>query len=386
LRTLAGAFPGLLIAAFVLFASLNAQVYAQAGTPDRDVVAAPASAPPAGTAGTVAAMPDAPQPQTSASPADAQQSPSGTAGTGTISGTIVDTNGNVIQDARVAIRRRSGSEAEIQQSGSDGQFTFNGLPPGPYKLTVTAKGMSTYASPELELAPGQVRILPQIALSVTSETSITVSGDKEQLSVEQEQIAVQQRVLGVIPNFYMTFDWDAPPMMAKQKFQLSMRSIFDPTAFAVIAGVAGAEQYKNVFPGFGTGWEGYGKRYGATFANHITDQFFGRAVYPAIFHQDPRYFYKGKGSIPSRALYAASAALITRGDDGRLHPNYSSVLGKFTSGAISNLYYPASERGAGLVFFNGFIELGGSAAENLIKEFLLKNMTSHVPKGANGEP
>lgn len=359
------ALQGALLASTVLLFPLNARLYAQVNTND------------AGTTGT-SALPDAPQPQDPPT----QQPPAGSA---MLSGTVVDTNGGVIQGARVALRRHSGANAQIMQSGGDGQFAFSGLPPGPYKLTVTAPGMSTYASSEISLQAGDVRILPQIVLSVTSETSVTVNGDKEELAEEQVQIAVQQRVLGVIPNFYMTFDWDAPPMMAKQKFKLSLRSTFDPTSFVIMAGVAGAEQYKDVFPAFGGGWEGYGKRYGATFANHVTDQMFSRAIYPALFHQDPRYFYKGKGSVTSRALYAMSNAVIARSDDGRWGPNYSSILGKFTSGAISNLYYPESERGAHLVFFNGLTEIGSDAVENLIKEFLLKNITSHVPKGANGE-
>ena len=137
---------------------------------------------------------------------------------------------------------------------------------------------------------------------------MTVTGEsKEELAEEQVQIAVQQRVGGVIPNFYSTYDWNAPPMLAKQKFQLSIRSLIDPVSFLAVAGIAGAEQYKNVFPAYGSGIEGYGKRYGAAMANHVSGTLLGRAVYPSIFHQDPRYFYKGKGSIGSRALYAISA-------------------------------------------------------------------------------
>ena len=348
------------------------------------LVALTSSARAQGRPQSVAGIPDAPQPR----PAAEQTSPDTpqSADAAVISGTVMDTNGNVIQGARVAVRRRSGSEARILETGSAGQFTFSGLPPGPYKLTVTGKGMSTYASPEMELSAGAVRILPTITLGVeAASASVTVTATSAELAEEQVQIAVQQRVLGVLPNFYMTFDWNAPPMQAKQKFKLSVRSTFDPTAFAVIAGVAGAEQYKDVFPGFGSGWEGYGKRYGATFANHVTDQLFSRAIYPSLFHQDPRYFYKGRGSIPSRALYAVSNVVVTRGDDGRSKPNYSGVLGKFTSAAISNLYYPESERGAHLVWFNGLTELGGEAASNLIKEFVLKGITSHIPKGADGE-
>jgi hypothetical protein len=200
------------------------------------------------------------------------------------------------------------------------------------------------------------------------------------------QIAVQQRVGGVIPNFYSSYDWNAPPMQAKQKFQLSFRSIFDPVSFLAVAGVAGAEQYKNVFPAYGGGIEGYGKRYGAAFANHVSGTLLGRAVYPSIFHQDPRYFYKGKGSIRSRALYAIAAAVIARGDNGRWKPNYSKVLGNFSAAAISNLYYPASDRGASLVLLNGLAGTGADVVSNLIREFVLKGITSHVPKGENGQP
>ena len=153
-----------------------------------------------------------------------------------------------------------------------------------------------------------------------------------------------------------------------------------------MAGHAGAQQYRNVFPEYGSGIEGYGKRYGAAFANHVSATLLGRAVYPSIFHQDPRYFYKGKGTIESRALYAISAAVIAKGDNGRWQPSYSRMLGHFSAAAISNLYYPSSDRGASLVVLNGLAGIGGNAVSNLIREFILKRFTSHVPKGANGQP
>src|ERR1700687_6341204 len=133
-------------------------------------------------------------------------------------------------------------------------------------------------------------------------------------------------------------------MEAKQKFKLSIRSIIDPVSFLTVAGIAGAEQYKNVFPAYGGGIEGYGKRYGGALANHLSGNLLGRAVYPSIFHQDPRYFYKGKGSIRSRALYAISAAVIARGDDGRWEATSSRGLGNFSAAAISTLYSPAFAR------------------------------------------
>src|SRR5947199_139843 len=97
-------------------------------------------------------------------------------------------------------------------------------------------------------------------------------------------------------------------MQAKQKFKLSFRSLMDPVSLLSVAGIAGAEQYSNIFPAYGSGIEGYGKRYGAALANHASSALLSRAVFPSIFHQDPRYFYKGTGSVRSRMLYAISAA------------------------------------------------------------------------------
>ena len=330
-------------------------------------------------------LPDAPQPARqggSSAVNDALET-----GGGTITGTVLDQNRDVLEGARVTLTGQSNSASRTVDSGTNGQFAFNGLPPDVYRLTVTAPGMSTFNSPRISLQPGQAVIVPAVTLSVLgAKTSITVNETAKQLSEQQVDIAVEQRVAGIIPNFYSSYDWNAPPMLAKQKFQLSLRSIVDPVAWLSVAGVAGAEQYKNVFPAYGSGIEGYGKRYGAAFANHASGILLGRAVYPAIFHQDPRYFYKGKGSIASRALYAISASVIARGDDGRWKPNYSRVLGNFSAASISNLYYPASDRGASLVLWNGLAGTGADAVSNLIREFLLKRITSHAPQSPNGKP
>lgn len=300
---------------------------------------------------------------------------------------MLDQNRDVLQGAQVTLMSLSNSASRSLDSGSNGQFAFTALPPGVYALTVRAPGMSTFNSAQISLPPGGTVVVPAVTLTVSGlKTSITVNETAEQLSEQEMHIAVQQRVAGVIPNFYSSYDWNAPPMLAKQKFQLSLRSTFDPVALLSVAGLAGAEQYKNVFPAYGSGIEGYGKRYGAALATHASGILLGRGIYPAIFHQDPRYFYKGKGSIASRALYAISASVITRGDDGRWKPNYSRVLGNFSAAALSNLYYPASDRGASLVLLNGLGDTGADAVSNLIREFLLKRITSHVPNGVNGEP
>jgi hypothetical protein len=323
------------------------------------------------------ALPNAPQPVEPATEAGATVVPQ--VGTGDISGTVVDTSGDVLQGAQVALLGPSRSPIQTLVSGSDGQFVFTGLQPGIYRIAVTGSGMSTFTSAQIPLRAGEVRIVPPATLTIPrAASSVTVNGNKEELAEEQVHIAEQQRIGGVIPNFYSSYDWNAPPMQAKQKFQLSARSLIDPVSFLAVAGIAGAEQNRNVFPAYGSGIEGYGKRYGAALANHVTGNLFAKAIYPSIFHQDPRYFYKGTGSSPSRALYAVSSAFITRSDSGRRMPNYSHILGGFTAAAISNLYYPKSDRGASLVLFNGLADIGADAFANLVREFVLKGITSHV--------
>jgi len=326
-------------------------------------------------------LPEAPQPRGLAA---GQNSASQEPGTANASGTVLDKNGNVVKAAEVTL---SGLTVQTVESGEYGQFKFTGLGPGVYKLTVTAPGMKTFTSRRISLNTGEFRILPTVVLSIApvSTTVVVNAGTKEQLSEEQMHISVQQRIGGVIPNFYTSYDWKAPPMLAKQKFQLSLRSLVDPVSFVSVAGLAGVQQYQNAFPDYGGGMQGYGKRFGAAMGNHLSAVLLGKAVYPSIFHQDPRYFYKGRGSIRSRVLHAISSAVIARGDNGHWQPNYSRVLGHFSAAAISNLYYPPASRGGSLVVYNSLAGIGENAVANLIREFLPKSFTSHAPKEASGE-
>jgi len=331
-------------------------------------------------------LPDAPEPVQQAPGASTLSGPPQAAAASTITGTVVDSGKDVVQGARVTLAGGPANELRSAVSGSSGEFSFTGLPSGTYKLTVSGPGMSTIESKPIVLEAGEVKMVPPITLSIAgTTTSVVVNGDKEELAEEQVQIAEQQRVLGVIPNFYSAYDWNAPPMLAKQKFKLSFRALIDPVSFLEVAGIAGAEQHQGVFPAYGCCFEGYAKRNGAAFANQVSGDVLGRAVYPAIFHQDPRYFYKGTGSAGSRIIYAVTRAVVARSDRGRNIPNYAEILGNLSSGALSNLYYPEADRGAKLVFLNGLAEIGANAAGNLVREFILKDLTSRA-KGSKGQP
>lgn len=308
------------------------------------------------------------------------------AGTGVIAGTVVDANASEVEGAQVLLESSAGEEIRSAESGDDGGISFSGLPPGGYKLVVSGLGWGTYTSPAFELGAGEYHIVTGIVLRLIASASVRVTADRGELAQEQVHIAEQQRVLDVFPNYYTSFDWSAPALGARQKFELAFRSIIDPVEFVGPAVIAGFEQEANVFPGYGGGAEGYGKRYGAAYANAASAKFFAHAVYPSLFHQDPRYFYKGKHGFKARVLYAISASVMARSDSGRWEPNYSYILGTFTAGAISNLYYPAENRSALLTFTNGLSDIAGEAAANLLRELVLERFTSRGAQRAARNP
>jgi len=101
----------------------------------------------------------------------------------------------------------------------------------------------------------------------------------------------------------------------------------------------------------------------------------GGAILPSLLHQDPRYFYQGTGTTKSRVVHAVTSPFVCKGDNGKWQPNYSTMGGDLASAAISNAYYPASNRGVGLFLGNFLIGTGQRAAANLAQEFVLRRLT-----------
>jgi hypothetical protein len=207
--------------------------------------------------------------------------------------------------------------------------------------------------------------------------------------VAEDEIKVEekQRVLGVIPNFYVSYITDAAPLTPKQKFELAWKTSVDPVTFGLNGAIAGIQQAQNDFSGYGQGAQGYAKRYGASYTNLTMETFIGGAILPSLLKQDPRYFYKGSGSTRSRILYAIANSVICKGDNKHWQANYSGILGSLAAGGISNLYYPAQDRnGAALTFENALIEIGENAAANILQEFVIRRLTPSASRGQQAQP
>jgi len=297
---------------------------------------------------------------------------------GSISGTVVDKDGAVITNAKVVLSRKGSVTAE-SQSGGDGTFIFSGVAPGPFELKCTAPGFGEQVNSGT-LAAGQNYVTPAIEMAVATTVEVDVTQTQEEIAEQQIHVEEQQRLLGVIPNFYVNYLPDPEPLTKKQKVELGWKSVIDPVSFVLSGAIAGIQQADDAFSGYGQGAQGYGKRLGANYADLVSGTFIGGVILPSVFKQDPRYFYKGTGSRKSRLLYAIASAVICKGDNGRWEPNYSNMLGSLAAGGISNLYYPASNRnGVGLTFENALLGIGGSAFTGVFEEFFSRRITPHAP-------
>lgn len=210
---------------------------------------------------------------------------------------------------------------------------------------------------------------------------------EEERAIERKEQS--QRILGVLPQFGLTNRQDAPPLSSAEKFHLFCKSAFDPVTLGVVGVQAGVSQGQNEFPAYGQGAQGYGKRYGASLADNVSAGFWTNYFYPVLFKQDPRYFRSGTGSFGHRLFYGVKQEFVFHTDKGGRAFSYPSILGAFTSGAISNLYYPGStlirtipatatspaipvyedDRGAVLTLSRSAIAIGYGVVGDLFDEF-----------------
>ena len=301
---------------------------------------------------------------------------------GYISGTILDQSGAVNVGAEVRLADEGQTFHQEVTSGGNGEFLFTDVAAGSFQLTVKSPGFSTREF-SATLLPGETYLVPPIILAVATAVTELHVRDNPLTPVQAADMQIneqeKQRVLGFIPNFYVSYERDALPLNAKQKFKLAWKTTSDPFTIVGVAALAGIEQATNAFDGYGQGTQGYFKRLGASYADVITGTYIGSAVLPSLLKQDPRYFYKGTGSARSRLLYALASPVICKRDNMRWQTNYSNVAGSFASAGISYLYYPQSDRnGAGLVVQNSLIRLGEMAFEGVLQEFVVRRFTPHL--------
>ena len=212
----------------------------------------------------------------------------------------------------------------------------------------------------------------------------TLTPEEEDRKKAQEQLDKQlhQRVFGVMATFNTTTNKDALPLSTGQKYELFFKSATDPWPFLLTAFGAGLDQAENSFPEYGQGVEGYAKRWGAAYTDYFTGNLLGNAVLASLLREDPRYFQKGTGSTTSRALWAAGSTVWCKRDNGTWGPNYANVVGNLMGAAVSNLYYPESDRTVGGTLGRGFTVTAEAIIGSEVIEFWPDIVRHHRRKQA----
>jgi hypothetical protein len=303
---------------------------------------------------------------------------------GSISGKVVDQSGANIAGAVVKLTREGQSSGLEVTSDEDGLFAFTNVAPGPFTLTISSPGFAPLVSSGT-LESGEAYVTPVMILVISTQvTEVHVRLTREELAEVQIKEQEKQRVLGVIPNFYVSYDANPAPLTAKHKFELAWKSASDPVTLIGVGVLAGIGQAGDRWGGYGQGAQGYAKRYGASYANVFAATFIGGAIMPSVLKQDPRYFYKGSGSKRSRFLYAAASSVICKGDNGHWQPNYSNVIGSFAGAGLQALYLPASDRrGSGFVVSSALIRLGETSLAGVLQEFVFSKLTHGTRRSAS---
>ncbi|MDE1154138.1 MAG: carboxypeptidase-like regulatory domain-containing protein [Acidobacteriaceae bacterium] len=293
-----------------------------------------------------------------------------------ISGYTVDPDQAAIPHASITADGPTKADHFVATGDDSGYFTLNGLVPGTtYTITISAAGFKTASLQPTTLTSGQSISLPATVLvpSISTEVDAISPLEAATLAVHEEE---KQRVLGIIPNFFVSYgNLPYVPLTTKLKFELTGRALIDPFTWGAAAFSAGINQAGDR-PGYRQGAKGYLQRFGAGYTDGATDLLLGGAVLPTLLHQDPRYFVQGTGTKKSRLKHAMSSPFICKGDNGKWQFNASSIGGDILSGSLSNIYYPPSDRGVGLVFGTAAVLTGARVVSATLQEFVLAKYTS----------
>lgn len=299
--------------------------------------------------------------------------------TGSIRGKVTDSSGALIFGAVVRVTGADGN-SHVTITNAQGAFQISSLASGNYTVKISANGLADWSasnvpasvSPESKPLLAVMRVAPTV-------TSVTVRLRPQEVAQAQLNQEVKQRVLGVLPNYYVAYESNAAPLSPKQKLHLGMKVLLDPATLTAVGVTAAIQQERNSYYQYGHGAEGFAKRYGAEYATAADAVLITSVLADSVLHQDPRYFYDGKGTIRQRAWYAVESAFRAKGDNGKWQPPYAGLIGSIAAAEIAQTYHPDPRTQYTLIGRALMFRFAGMIGMNLFQELFLKKLTTHTP-------
>lgn len=213
-------------------------------------------------------------------------------------------------------------------------------------------------------SPGSVRISEDGSSSSRSASDLTDADSDQQTLASPAKPAPRPFIKLVAAG------QQAPPQHTADKIRLGLREAVTPYAMIGWPLSAGWSHLINSSPNYGVNSEAFAQRLGAAAALNSSKEIFSDAILAAAFHQDPRYYQRGRGhKLIHRAVYAATRPVIGRTDSGKTIPNYAFILGTGGAAALTQTYYPDRNISGGQFARTWVSSLGGSALGYLVSEF-----------------
>ena len=118
---------------------------------------------------------------------------------GTVSGTVTDPNGAVVSGAAVSIKNAGTGFARTTTTDSEGNYSFQNVPPNNYQITISAGGFDNQA--QNIVVRGSVPMQVSISLVVSgTSANVTVEADAQNVeNIPTTQTNIDQTQLGKLP-------------------------------------------------------------------------------------------------------------------------------------------------------------------------------------------
>lgn len=158
------------------------------------------------------------------------------------------------------------------------------------------------------------------------------------------------------------------PLSGREKFRYYLRTIRGPASFGYTFAGSWINQAWDTVPDWGQGMEGYGKRFGSSYAQKVIKNSI-RLGLVEVMHEDPRYFASRRSGIWKRTVYAIGQTFISHKDSGGTRLAYSRFVSAFAASCVAHQWYPDTYHTTGDYLTGGGISVGLDVAKNVFSEF-----------------
>jgi hypothetical protein len=166
------------------------------------------------------------------------------------------------------------------------------------------------------------------------------------------------------------------PMTQAERLRYYFKTTFSVESVLRSSASAGISQWQNTPSEWGQGAEGYTRRLGNSYAQHILG---GTMMYGAssVLHEDNRYIPSVESAFGPRLKYAIASSFLARRDDGTRRLSFSRLGSNLAAAFISREWQPHSTNGAQNAMTNFGTAMGTTVGFNVAREFFPKVFRRH---------